>query len=396
MRNFKDSRGEILFNIDEPPFEIKQCFTTTNERHALRGLHCSPYPKLITVNSGKIFDVIVKPDGKYDAYILNKGDSLLIEANCAHGYFCYEKSEIVYFLGGVFNSVLDKSYLWNDPILNIDWPSEAKNAIISLKDLSNPTFKNIDTIILGSKGYIGKHILKHVPNSIGVDTRLENIDELRKQISILRPKYIISAAGISGKPTIDWCESHKSETIFTNVTCQLNLINLCKELDIHLTIIGSGAVFNGDKLFTEEDEPNFTGTFYSKARSILEGIIRDVYAENVLYLRLLYPITCDGDPMCFVEKLKTRSSNIHNTKITVTILPLLLPNLQTLLQQKITGILNYVNDGITSPSELLNICNVNHVISSEKTNRGLCCLDVSLLKKYTPVENFAELDKIKM
>src|SRR5210317_1888495 len=155
MRNFKDSRGEILFNIDEPPFEIKQCFTTTNERHVLRGIHCSPYPKLITVNSGKIFDVIVKPDGKYDAYILNKGDSLLIEANCAHGYFCYEKSEIVYFLGGVFNSVLDKSYLWNDPILNIDWPSETKNAIISLKDLSNPTFKNIDTIILGSKGYIG-------------------------------------------------------------------------------------------------------------------------------------------------------------------------------------------------------------------------------------------------
>ena len=91
-----------------------------------------------------------------------------------------------------------------------------------------------------------------------------------------------------------------------------------------------------------------------------------------------------------------KGSNIHNTKITVTILPLLLPNLQTLLQQKITGILNYVNDGITSPSELLNICNVNHVISSEKTNRGLCCLDVSLLKKYTPVENFAELDKIKM
>jgi UDP-glucose 4,6-dehydratase len=302
----------------------------------------------------------------------------------------------VYFLGGVFNSVLDKSYLWNDPILNIDWPSEAKNAIISLKDLSNPTFNNIDTIILGHKGYIGKHILKHVPNSIGIDTRLENVDELRRQISILKPKYIISAAGISGKPTIDWCESHKSETIFTNVTCQLNLINLCKELNIHLTIIGSGAVFNGDKLFTEEDEPNFTGTFYSKARSILEGIIRDVYAENVLYLRLLYPITCDGDPMCFVEKLKTRSSNIHNTKITVTILPLLLPNLQTLLQQKITGILNFVNDGITSPSELLNICNVNHIISSEKTNRGLCCLDVSLLKKYTRVENFAELHKIKM
>lgn len=387
MRNFKDSRGEIIFNIDEPPFNIKQCFTTINERYVLRGLHCSPYPKFITVNSGKIYDVIVKPDGTYDAYILNKGDSLLIEANCAHGYFCYEKSEILYFLGGKFNATLDKNYLWNDPILNIEWPEECNSAIVSLKDSSNPIFKQVDTIILGSKGYIGKNLLKYVPNSVGINTRLENIDELRKQISIIRPKYIVSAAGISGKPTIDWCESHKSETLFTNVTCQLNLINLCKELGIHLTIIGSGAVFDGDKLFTEKDIPNYVGTFYSKTRSILEGIIRDVYNENVLYLRLLYPITCDGDSMCFLEKLKTRVSNIHDTKITVSVLPSLLPKLHLLLEQKLTGILNFVNDEITSPSELLSMCNIEHTISSEKTNRGLCCLDSSYLKNFVQVEN---------
>ena len=102
MRSFIDERGEILFNIDTLPFEIKQCFTSRNNKRVLRGLHCSPYPKYITVNSGKIFDVIVKTDGTYDAYILNKCDSLLIPANCAHGYFCYEESEVTYFLGGKF------------------------------------------------------------------------------------------------------------------------------------------------------------------------------------------------------------------------------------------------------------------------------------------------------
>ena len=394
MRTFTDERGEIIFNIDKPPFEIKQCFSSINKKNVLRGLHCSPYPKLITVNRGKIFDVVVQPDGSYDAYILKAGDSLLVEANCAHGYFCYEESEVLYFLGNTYDPPLERNYIWNDPILNIEWPQETEHAIVSKKDLSNQTFKKIDTVILGPNGYIGKHLLKHIPNSMGLDTRLENIEELKKYLKILKPNNIISAAGISGKPTIDWCESHKAETVFTNVTCQLQLIHLCKELDIHLTIIGSGAVYNGNKLFTEEDEPTFKDTFYSRARVVLEDIIRSTYTQDVLYLRVLYPITGDGDPKCFIEKLKTRAANIHNTQVTATVVPSLFPKLPGLLYQKVTGILNFVNDDAISLSDLLRDVNIEHTVSTEKSNRGMCCLDATELKKYTDVESITELKKL--
>ena len=124
MRTFTDERGEIIFNVDTPPFEIKQCLSSINKKNVLRGLHCSPYQKFITVNHGKIFDVVVQPDGSYDAYILKAGDSLLVEANCAHGYFCYEESEILYFLGNTYDPSLERNYIWNDPILNIEWPQE--------------------------------------------------------------------------------------------------------------------------------------------------------------------------------------------------------------------------------------------------------------------------------
>ena len=394
MRTFTDDRGEIIFNIDKPPFEIKQCFSSINHTHVLRGLHCSPYPKFITVNRGKIFDVVVQPDGSYDAYILKSGDSLLIEANCAHGYFCYEESEVLYFLGNTYEPSLEKNYIWNDPILNIQWPRESENAIISKKDLSNETFKKIDTVILGPNGYIGKHLLKHIPKSMGLNTRLEHLDELKKYLNILKPKNVISAAGISGKPTIDWCESHKAETIFTNVTCQLQLIHLCKELGIHLTIIGSGAVYNGNKLFTEEDEPTFKGPFYSRARVVLEDIIRSTYTQDVLYLRVLYPITGDGDHRCFVEKLKSRRANIHDTKVTVSVLPSLLPKLPQLLDQKVTGILNFVNDDVISLPDLLRKENIEHTVSSEKTNRGTCCLDTTQLKKFIEVDSVITLKKL--
>lgn len=394
MRSFRDERGEILFNIDNIPFEIKQCFTSKNNKNVLRGLHCSPYPKYITVNSGKIFDVIVKPDGTYDTYMLNKCDSLLIPANCAHGYFCYEESEIIYFLGGKFQQSLEKNYHWNDPYLNIKWPKEIKNVIVSKKDALNPFFNEINTIVLGSSGYLGSNLLKYIPNSIGLNTRLEDTGVLREKFKFIKPKYVISAAGISGKPTIDWCESHKDETINVNVICQLQLIQICKELGIHLTILGSGAVFNGDKLFSETDKPNYTGTFYSKYRVVLENIIQDAYINDVLYLRILYPITGDGNSKCFLEKLKTRTENIHNTRITATIVPSLFPKLQYFMDHKLTGILNFVNDGTISLSEILKCFNIDHKISPEKTNRSLCCLDISKMKMYIDVDNINDLNKI--
>jgi dTDP-4-dehydrorhamnose reductase len=250
----------------------------------------------------------------------------------------------IYFLGDKFNQSVEKNYHWNDPTLNIEWPTEVKNVIVSRKDASNPLFNEINTIILGSDGYLGSNLLKYIPKSIGLNTRLEDVCILKEKIKFIKPKYVISAAGISGKPTIDWCESHKDETINVNFTCQLQLIQICKELGIHLTILGSGAVFDGDKMFSETDKANYTGTFYSKSRVVLENIIHDAYIHDVLYLRILYPITGDGNPKCFLEKLKTRTENIHNTRITATVIPSLFPKLQGIMEHRLTGILNFVNE----------------------------------------------------
>ena len=159
MRTFEDKRGEILFNIDTPPFEIKQCFTSKNKKNVIRGLHCSPYPKYITVNSGRIFDVVVKPDGTHKVYKLNKNDSLLIEANCAHGYFCYEDSDIMYFLGDTFDSSKESNFLWNDPILNIDWPCDPNEVIISDKDLNNKPYTRTNVLVTGGNGFIASNFV---------------------------------------------------------------------------------------------------------------------------------------------------------------------------------------------------------------------------------------------
>ena len=88
-----------------------------------------------------------------------------------------------------------------------------------------------------------------------------------------------------------------------------------------------------------------------------------------------------------IEKLKTRTGNIHNTKVTVSILPSLLPKLSSILEQQVTGILNFVNDDVVTLTELLNMLDIEHTVCQEKSNRGMCCLDATKLKKFVDVDS---------
>jgi 3,5-epimerase/4-reductase len=384
MRQFHDKRGRMLFNVDKPPFEIKQSITSISQKNVLRGLHISPYQKFIVVVTGHIFDVVVHPDGTYDTYDLKVGDSVLVGENCAHGFYSFEDSQIIYFQSGFHDPENEKSAHWDDPVLNIPWPIEDKNdLIVSVKDQNNPLFKPIDCVVLGSGGYLGKELVKYIPNSVGCDARLEDI---RKHLMFLQPKYVVSAAGISGKPTIDWCETHEDKTIHTNFTLQLHLIQVCKELGIKLVIIGSGSIYDGDQFFTETDKPNSDISVYARTRIMLEETIHKFYIDDVLYLRVSYPITGDGHEKCLIEKLKKNNNNIHNLRLSVTCVPSLFPVIPNLVGCGVTGILNFVNEGSVSLPELLSVFGCEYTVSESRPTRGECKLDISRLQTLVEVE----------
>lgn len=392
MKTFVDERGTMLFNFYDPPFEVKQSFTSLNHKNVLRGLHFSPYEKYITVTYGSIFDVIVSPSGDVKTYHLKGGDAIYVPSNHGHGYFCFEDTCINYFLGGKYDPNLEKNCHWKDPTLKIEWPKESKRAIVSEKDKSNGPFKPIDILVLGSNGFIGSELLKYIPGSVGSSTRLKYIEE---ELEIIKPKYVISAAGISGKPTIDWCETHKDETTYTNLTEQLQLIHICKKHGIHLTIIGSASIYDGHKYFSEDDEPNNHTMFYSRMRILLEDVIKNVYLNDVLYLRVMYPLSGNGHEKCFLEKLKTRKDNIHNTSVSLTVIPSLFPDITKLLSKKVTGIFNFTNHGSISLDKILDIFGIAYTVSGEKSNRGECKLDTTKLEQHFSVDTiFDALNKM--
>lgn len=110
------------------------------------------------------------------------------------------------------------------------------------------------------------------------ESRMENRGDVEAELDKIKPSHVLNAAGITGRPNIDWCEDHKPETIRVNVIGTLNLADLCYLKGIHCTIYATGCIFKYDDAhplgsgigFTEEDAPNFAGSFYSQTKGYME------------------------------------------------------------------------------------------------------------------------------
>ena len=149
----KETFRNTFFKNLNFPFDIM----STSKKNVLRGLHIqtrNQQAKIITVTYGKIFDVAVdlrknsKTFGKYVSFIMSdKSDfSFYIPKGFAHGFLCLSKKcTINYKCSEYRDANSERTLLWNDEKININWP--IKNPILSKKDkkgLGLIFFKQID------------------------------------------------------------------------------------------------------------------------------------------------------------------------------------------------------------------------------------------------------------
>ena len=148
-----DRRGFLRETFNNRILKKKFCFEyfTYSKKNVLRGFHFQinkPQSKYVNVLKGKILDCVVdlrkksKTFGKVFRIILSNknGLGLFIPRGFAHGYFSYERENIIYYkLDNYYSPSNERGIIWNDKSLNIKWPS--KKPIISLKDKSLKTFK---------------------------------------------------------------------------------------------------------------------------------------------------------------------------------------------------------------------------------------------------------------
>ena len=148
-----DSRGffrELVYQKNVPK---KIIFTviSKSKKNILRGLHfqtVKPQGKYLSVLKGRIFDVAVdlrknsKTYLKYFSCELSEKNStsIYIPAGFAHGFYCYDKENIVLYGSTNYrHKNSEKGIIWNDQDLKIKWP--CKNPALSKKDKLNFTLR---------------------------------------------------------------------------------------------------------------------------------------------------------------------------------------------------------------------------------------------------------------
>jgi dTDP-4-dehydrorhamnose 3,5-epimerase len=127
-----------------------------SSRGVLRGMHLTigdGASKLVRCGRGRIIDVLVdvrrgSPQyGEWEAYDLSDENMRILYApvGFAHG-FCVvsDLADVLYKQSGYYSAAVERGFAVNDPEVAIDWPLPAAEQVISERDLSAPTLRQLD------------------------------------------------------------------------------------------------------------------------------------------------------------------------------------------------------------------------------------------------------------
>ncbi len=206
--------------------------------------------------------------------------------------------------------------------------------------------------MFGGKGYIASKLLPGFPGALTPDVDIADQTALKRVFDEAKPDVVINAAGKTGRPNVDWCEDHKLETVRSNVTGPLMLLEECLSRSIYFVHIGSGCIYQGDNGgvgFSEDDPPNFTESFYSLTKCTIDQLLRSF---PVMQLRLRMPFDGVGNPRNLITKL-SKYSKVLDAENSLTYLPDLLKVAKVLIEKRAIGTYNVTNPGSASPYRIM-------------------------------------------
>ena len=160
---FQDDRGFFSENYQKKIFSeagIWSEFVQDNHSKSchgvLRGLHYQikqPQGKLLHVVVGEIFDVALdlrrrSPTfGKwFGTYLSAENQQMLwIPPGFAHGFYVTgTEAELLYKATDYYAPQWERTILWNDPAINVEWPIREDLLILSPKDAAGSLFSAAD------------------------------------------------------------------------------------------------------------------------------------------------------------------------------------------------------------------------------------------------------------
>jgi dTDP-4-dehydrorhamnose 3,5-epimerase len=144
---FQDHRGHFseLYKASELSlFKPIQSNYSFSKKNVLRGIHRTPYAKLVSCIHGAVFDVCVDLREDSSTYLqyysieLNPEyhNSIYIPPYCGHGFLALKDGIVIYYQDQEYNQLTDETYCYKN--FNIKWPSINHESIsISSKDIGS-------------------------------------------------------------------------------------------------------------------------------------------------------------------------------------------------------------------------------------------------------------------
>ena len=159
---FFDERGHFFESFNQKTMNdligseiiFVQDNQSRSKKGVLRGMHYQLPPmdqgKLIRVISGEIYDVVVdlrqssKTFGQWFGVTLSEKNKKLIyiPSGFAHGFLTIsDVADVLYKTTTYYAPDFERSFLWNDPEVNISWPGKTQ-PLLSDKDKHSTSFSN--------------------------------------------------------------------------------------------------------------------------------------------------------------------------------------------------------------------------------------------------------------
>ena len=210
-------------------------------------------------------------------------------------------------------------------------------------------------LIIGN-GYVAHLFLQALPGATLCYSKIYGLQQAQSIIAKSAPSFLINCAGITGRPNVDWCETHVPETFFGNVALPIMLATAAHEQGVHFTNIGSGCIYEGDNLgkgYSELDLPNFKGSAYSRSKALAEQALTEFSA---LQIRLRMPLDHIPGSRNLLTKLISYAQTgnpIVSAPNSISYMPDFVQAVRQLIHARVSGVYNVINPGAITHEFLL-------------------------------------------
>jgi len=226
-------------------------------------------------------------------------------------------------------------------------------------------------ILIFGNGYIGNRAKEVWGNEAILCTeRLHTVEDVREQIRIHQPDAIFNAAGVTGKPNVDWCETHQIETLLGNTVLPILIAQAAHDAGVYLLHLATGCIFYGDSphadgIWNEYDYANPVAV-YSKGKYAADLALSTLPQVGIARLRM--PIDDRPCPANLIDKI-TSFPKVVDVENSVTIIPDLLDACRQLIYKQGEGIFHCVNPGFIRHKEIIAL--YQELVDPQHTNEWI-------------------------